>query len=42
MRITATIIICTAIALGVAGCAAAGFHPDSGPYSPGVYMGAGA
>jgi hypothetical protein len=42
MRITATIIICIAIALGVAGCAAAGFHPDSGPYSPGVYMGAGA
>jgi hypothetical protein len=41
MRITAAIIVCIATALGLVGCAAAGFHPDSGPYSPGVYMGAG-
>ncbi|HUC64003.1 MAG TPA: hypothetical protein VMA53_01165 [Stellaceae bacterium] len=42
MRIAATIIICIGIALGVAGCAAAGFHPGAEPYSPGPYTGAGA
>jgi hypothetical protein len=42
MRIIAAIIICIAIALGVAGCRALGFYPGSAPYSPGVYRGAGA
>jgi hypothetical protein len=27
MRIIAAIVVCIAIALGVAGCAATGFHP---------------
>jgi hypothetical protein len=34
MRIMAAVIVCIAVALGLVGCAAAGFHPGSEPYSP--------